>query len=267
MNDAAIGIFDSGVGGLTVARAILDQLPDEAIIYIGNTAHSPYGPRPIAEVRELSLAVLDQLVERDVKALVIACNSASAAMLRDARERYSIPVIEVIQPAVRRAVKATRNDHVGVIGTSATITSGAYEDALAELGLTLPAPPKPVATYIPAVLAGDYNVIPGPEDARNPAAWTDDALFQPESRRALRALKNLGLADAHELGEEPAGTYTFWDYQAGAWQRDHGIRIDFALLSPQAADRFRGIETHRDARDMEKPSDHVPVVVDLDLEV
>jgi glutamate racemase len=79
----------------------------------------------------LSLAVLDQLVERDVKALVIACNSASAAMLRDARERYSIPVIEVIQPAVRRAVKATRNDHVGVIGTSATITSGAYEDALA----------------------------------------------------------------------------------------------------------------------------------------
>jgi exodeoxyribonuclease-3 len=113
-------------------------------------------------------------------------------------------------------------------------------------------------------LCGDYNVIPTPEDARNPSAWADDALFQPESRAALRALKFLGLSDAHDLGNEPAGTYTFWDYQAGAWQRDHGIRIDFALLSPQAADRFRAIETHREARDMDKPSDHVPVVVELE---
>ncbi|WP_372707949.1 exodeoxyribonuclease III [Brevundimonas sp.] len=113
-------------------------------------------------------------------------------------------------------------------------------------------------------LCGDYNVIPTPEDARNPAAWVDDALFQPTSRAAFRALKNLGLSDAGELGGQPAGTYTFWDYQAGAWQRDQGIRIDFHLLSPQAADRFQGIETHRDARDMEKPSDHVPVVVELE---
>ena len=118
----------------------------------------------------------------------------------------------------------------------------------------------------PLALCGDYNVIPEAMDAKNPSAWTGDALFQPESRQAFRALKNLGLADSHELGDEPAGTYTFWDYQAGAWQRDHGIRIDFALLSPQAADCFRSIETHRDARDMDKPSDHVPVVVDLDLE-
>ena len=121
-----------------MVRAILDQLPDESLIYIGDTAHAPYGPRPIAEVRELSLAVLDRLVERDVKLLVIACNSASAAMLRDARERYSVPVIEVIQPAVRRAVQATRNQRVGVIGTTATVTSGAYEDAFAAApGITL----------------------------------------------------------------------------------------------------------------------------------
>ena len=118
----------------------------------------------------------------------------------------------------------------------------------------------------PLVLCGDYNVIPTPEDAKNPAAWVNDALFQPESRSAFRALINLGLAEAGALGEQPPGTYTFWDYQAGAWQRDHGIRIDFHLLSPQAAARFRGIETHRDARDMDKPSDHVPVVIDLDLE-
>ncbi len=114
------------------------------------------------------------------------------------------------------------------------------------------------------VLCGDYNVIPTPEDARDPSAWVDDALFQPESRAALRALRNLGLSDSHDLGHEPAGTYTFWDYQAGAWQRDHGIRIDFHLLSPQAADRFAGIETHRQARAMDKPSDHVPVVVTLE---
>ena len=112
-------------------------------------------------------------------------------------------------------------------------------------------------------LCGDYNVIPTPEDARNPQAWFGDALFQPESRAAFRALKGLGLYEAGELGNQPPGTYTFWDYQAGAWQRDHGIRIDFHLLSPQAADRFVGVETHRDARDMDKPSDHVPVVIEL----
>src|SRR5690606_10070093 len=103
-------------------------------------------------------------------------------------------------------------------------------------------------------LCGDYNVIPTPEDAKNPEAWVADALFQPESREAFRALKWLGYADSHELGRDPAGTFTFWDYQAGAWRRDHGIRIDFAMLSPMAADRFRGIETHRDARGMDKPS-------------
>ena len=131
MNNAPIGIFDSGVGGLTVARAILDQLPGESTLYIGDTARGPYGPRPLAEVREFSLEILDYLVSQGVKALVIACNTASAAMLRDARERYSIPVIEVIQPAARRAVAATRTGKVGVIGTRATIDSAAYLDAFA----------------------------------------------------------------------------------------------------------------------------------------
>lgn len=135
MNDAPIGIFDSGVGGLTVARAVIDQLPNESIIYVGDTANTPYGPKSIQEVRELALAVMDRLVDEGVKLLVIACNSASAAVLRDARERYTvgrgIPVVEVIQPAVRRAVAASRNRKIGVIGTSATITSKAYDDAFA----------------------------------------------------------------------------------------------------------------------------------------
>lgn len=135
MPDRAIGIFDSGVGGLTVARAVIDQLPNESILYVGDTARGPYGPLPIAEVRANALGVMDELVDAGVKLLVIACNTASAAVLRDARERYTarygIPVIEVIQPAVRRAVQATRTGKVGVIGTVATIGSRAYEDTFA----------------------------------------------------------------------------------------------------------------------------------------
>jgi exodeoxyribonuclease-3 len=117
----------------------------------------------------------------------------------------------------------------------------------------------------PLVIAGDYNVIPRPEDADKPEGWLGDALFQPESKAAYRALQNLGLTDAFMQMDGSAGEYTFWDYQAGAWPRNHGIRIDHALLSPQAADRLTGFEIHRDVRGREKPSDHVPVVVELTL--
>lgn len=129
--NAPIGIFDSGVGGLTVARTIMEQLPDESVIYIGDTANGPYGPLPIAKVREHALAIADDLVGRGCKMIVIACNTASAACLRDARERYDVPVVEVIQPAVRRAVATTRNGKVGVVGTIGTIKSGAYQDLFA----------------------------------------------------------------------------------------------------------------------------------------
>ena len=158
MNNAPIGIFDSGVGGLTVARAVLDQLPQEELVYIGDTAHGPYGPRPIAEVRRLALGIMDELVGHGVKMLVIACNTASAAVLRDARERYDVPVVEVIQPAVRRAVAATRNRHVGVIATQGTVTSRAYEDAFAaapELQLTTQACPRFVEFVENGVVSGD----------------------------------------------------------------------------------------------------------------
>jgi glutamate racemase len=131
MTTAPIGVFDSGVGGLTVARAILDQLPNEPLLYVGDTANGPYGPRPIADVRKLALDVMDGLVERGVKMLVIACNAASAACLRDARERYPVPVVEVVLPATKAAVRATRNGRVGVIATKVTVSSGAYEDAFA----------------------------------------------------------------------------------------------------------------------------------------
>ena len=161
-HEASIGIFDSGVGGLTVARAVLDQLPDESLIYLGDTAHGPYGPLPIAKVRAHALGIMDELVDSGVKALVIACNSASSAVLRDARERYTqrhgIPVIEVIQPAVRRAVAATRNGRIGVIGTSATVSSRAYEDTFAaapQLQVHSAACPRFVEFVERGVTAGD----------------------------------------------------------------------------------------------------------------
>jgi len=157
--DAPIGIFDSGFGGLTVARSVIDQLPHESIVYVGDTARQPYGPKPIGEVREYALECLDHLVDLGVKALVIACNSASAAMLRDARERYPVPVVEVIFPATRRAVAATKNDHVGVICTAATRQSMAYDDAFAaapQVSLTTRACPR----FVEFVEAG---ITSGPE--------------------------------------------------------------------------------------------------------
>jgi exodeoxyribonuclease-3 len=117
----------------------------------------------------------------------------------------------------------------------------------------------------PLALVGDYNIIPDAQDADKPESWLGDALFQPESRAAFRALKWLGLTDAYAQVDGRGGGYTFWDYQAMAWPRNHGIRIDHALLSPQAADRLTGVEIHRDVRARDKPSDHVPVVVELDL--
>lgn len=134
MNNAPIGVFDSGLGGLTVARAIIDQLPGEEILYIGDTLNTPYGTKPIGQVRELALAVMDKLAVSGVKMLVIACNSASSAVLADARQRYQVdahlPVVEVIRPASRKALSSTRNRKIGVIATQATVDSGAYQDAL-----------------------------------------------------------------------------------------------------------------------------------------
>ena len=117
----------------------------------------------------------------------------------------------------------------------------------------------------PLVLAGDFNVIPTALDARHPAAWTGDALFLPRTRERFRTLCNLGLTDALRAGSDAGGLYTFWDYQAGAWQKDNGIRIDHLLLSPQAADRLVRVDIDKHVRAWEKPSDHVPLVVELDL--
>ncbi|OWJ78795.1 exodeoxyribonuclease III [Haematobacter genomosp. 1] len=116
----------------------------------------------------------------------------------------------------------------------------------------------------PAVLAGDYNVIPDPRDAKRPEAWVKDALFLPETRAAFRKLLALGYTDAFRARNQSAGQYTFWDYQAGAWRRDDGIRIDHLLLTPQAADLLSDCRIDKQVRAGEKPSDHVPIWIELD---
>jgi exodeoxyribonuclease-3 len=118
----------------------------------------------------------------------------------------------------------------------------------------------------PLVLAGDYNVIPTAADASHPEAWVKDALFLPQTRERFRALLNLGFTDALRASSDASGLYTFWDYQAGSWQKDDGIRIDHLLLSPQAADRLVDAGIDRHVRSWDKPSDHVPVYIDLDIE-
>ena len=170
--DAPIGIFDSGFGGLTVARSVIDQLPHESVHYLGDTARQPYGPKPIAEVREYALECLDHLVEHGVKALVIACNSASAAMLRDARERYDVPVVEVILPATRRAVAASRTGRIGVICTRATQESMAYDDAFAaapHVELTTRACPRFV-DFVEAGVTGGEELLAVAHDYLDPLA-------------------------------------------------------------------------------------------------
>ena len=170
--EAPIGIFDSGFGGLTVARAVIDQLPHEDIVYLGDTARAPYGEQPIANVREYALECLDHLVAQGVKALVIACNSGSAAVLRDARERYAVPVVEVILPAARRAVAATRSGRVGVICTEATATSQAYDDAFAaapQVTLHTVACPRFVA-FVEAGITGGPDLLACAEEYLKPAS-------------------------------------------------------------------------------------------------
>jgi exodeoxyribonuclease-3 len=118
----------------------------------------------------------------------------------------------------------------------------------------------------PLIVAGDFNVIPTPADARFPDAWVNDALFLPETRSSYRAITNLGLTDAVRAVSDDPGIYTFWDYQAGAWQKNNGIRIDHLLLSPQAADKLTAAGVDKHVRGWEKPSDHVPVWIDLEFE-
>jgi glutamate racemase len=133
-DERPLGVFDSGVGGLTVARSILDLLPREPLLYVGDTARFPYGPKPLDEIRRYALEIATYLVDRGVKLLVVACNSIEVAAIQEVADAAGVPVVGVIDPGVRAAVRATHNGRIGMIGTEATVRSGAYDRALARTG-------------------------------------------------------------------------------------------------------------------------------------
>ena len=149
-----IGVFDSGVGGLTVLREILRRTPHESLTYLGDNARAPYGTRPDAEVRRFSIECLDRLVDQDVKALVVACNTSTAVALGEYRRRYDIPVLGVIRPGAQAAALATRTRRVGVIATPATIRSHAYFDAIKEENPAVEVYEHATPTLVPLVEAG-----------------------------------------------------------------------------------------------------------------
>lgn len=153
--DRPIGIFDSGVGGLTVVRQVEELLPQENLVYFGDTARSPYGPRPIVQVREFAFEIMDLMMDEGVKMLIIACNSMTAAAFHDAIDRYPVPIIGVIEPAVRAAVRSTHNRKIGVLGTKATITSGQYEKALEATRQNIEIHTQVCAEFVAHVEAGD----------------------------------------------------------------------------------------------------------------
>jgi glutamate racemase len=149
-----VGIFDSGIGGLTVAHAVMQQLPHESVTYFGDTARVPYGPKSPETVRRYSNEIASFLVDQGVKTVVIACNTATAHALPSLRDSLTIPVIGVIEPGARAAVRATRNGHVGVIGTAGTIKSGAYERALRALEPSLRVTARACPLFVPLVEEG-----------------------------------------------------------------------------------------------------------------
>ncbi|MCH6267760.1 glutamate racemase [Neobacillus citreus] len=153
----AIGVIDSGVGGLTVAKEVMRQLPNEKIIYLGDTARCPYGPRSTKEVKRFTWELTHFLLEKNIKMLVIACNTATAAALDDIRRELSIPVLGVINPGARAAIKRTKNYRVGIIGTDGTVKSGAYEKALKSLNSRLFVKSQSCPKFVPLVESGEYD--------------------------------------------------------------------------------------------------------------
>jgi glutamate racemase len=154
-----IGVFDSGVGGLTVVRAIVDQLPHEPIRYVGDNGRFPYGPRSLEQIRGFALEIAAYLVDRDVKMLVVACNSIEVAAIADVADAHGVPVVGVIDPGARAAVRATRNRRIGMIGTQATVASGAYDRAVAATGSEVRLVSAACPAFVEHVERGDTSSV------------------------------------------------------------------------------------------------------------
>ncbi len=152
-----IGVFDSGLGGLTVLRSLIDLLPEESVVYFGDTGRFPFGPKPRDEVRKYAIEIGDLLVERGARLVVVACNSAAAAALDELADRLPVPVIGVVEPGLRAAVRATRSGRVGVIGTVGTIASGAYQRAAEAMGHEIELTSVACPGFVEFVEAGDVE--------------------------------------------------------------------------------------------------------------
>lgn len=226
-----IGIFDSGVGGLTVVRAVLDLLPHEPVVYFGDTARSPYGPRPLEEIRGFAREIAAYLLGRDVKMLVVACNSVEVAAIEDLTQRSGIPVVGVIEPGVRAALRATKNSRIGVIGTEATISSGAYRRAVREIdGAELFSAACP--SFVPFVERGDT---------------TSDELMDA-ARRYLRPLIEAGV-DTLILG------CTHYPLLSGLLQVVMGTDV---VLVSSAEETAKDVYATLVAHDLLEPGDDMP---------
>ena len=175
--DSAIGVFDSGIGGLTVLHKIIEALPRENTVYLGDTARAPYGTKSVETVLRYSFENSEFLVEKGVKLLVVACNTSTAVALAPVRERLAIPVIGVIEPGVRRAIKTSRNKKVGVIGTDATIQSGAYTRALKAADSAVEVYSRACPLLVPLVEEG----------------WTDNLVVELTVKNYLGSLKQSGI--------------------------------------------------------------------------
>lgn len=157
MNAAPLGVFDSGIGGLTVAHALFERLPRESVIYFGDTARVPYGPKSPDTVRRYSAEILSYLLHRGVKAVVVACNTSTAHALGSLRERSPVPVLGVIEPGARAAVAASRAGSIGVIGTAGTIASGAYERAIRALRPDARVVSRACPLFVPLIEEGWFD--------------------------------------------------------------------------------------------------------------
>jgi glutamate racemase len=175
--DSAIGVFDSGIGGLTVLHQIIETLPKENTVYLGDTARAPYGTKSVETVLRYSFENSQFLVDKGVKIVVVACNTSTAIALSQLKENLAIPVVGVIEPGVRRAIKSTKNKRVGVIGTEATIQSGAYTRALKEADAKIEVYSRACPLFVPLVEEG----------------WTDNAVVEMTVKAYLGSLKQSGI--------------------------------------------------------------------------
>jgi glutamate racemase len=175
-----IGVFDSGVGGLTVLSEIRDRLPFEHTVYFGDTARVPYGVRDLAEVRWFAFEIVRYLVEMDVKLVVIACNTATAAALKATQRTFDVPIVGVIEPGVRAAVLETRNRRVGVLATEATVTSGAYRRSVNSLDAGVSVYEQPCPEFVPLIERG---IVDGPE-----LAGVAEGYLSPLKQRGVDAV-------------------------------------------------------------------------------